>query len=324
MIDRPTILLTGRSGQLGGELLFRLQRLGRVVALDRTEMDLSQPEEIRRTIRQVRPAVIVNAAAHTAVDQAETDEASARSINADAPELLAQEARQISAVLVHFSTDYVFDGAKNAPYREDDQPNPLSIYGKTKLAGEEAIRGSGVPYLIFRTSWLYSTHGKNFLLTVLRLATEREELRIVTDQLGAPTCAADLALAVHRILATLLAAPGSAGAFSRAGGTYHATAAGTTSWHAFAKAILDEARQNADAPWMETATRGRQLRATRLVPINSEQFGALARRPPYSVLCNGKLQRTFGVALPDWREQLRSCFAGGLRRSEVVSQLTSF
>src|SRR5690348_3497787 len=181
---KPTILLTGKNGQVGGEFLRLLPQLGEVVALGRDQMDLSNPTDIRRSIREVRPQIIVNTAAYTSVDQAETDETTARAVNAEAPGVMAEEAKRTGAVLVHYSTDYVFDGVKKLPYDEADSANPINVYGKTKFAGEEAIRDSGVPHLIFRTSWVYATRGRNFLLTILHLATEREELRIVSDQVG--------------------------------------------------------------------------------------------------------------------------------------------
>src|SRR5437773_4394960 len=190
---KPVILLTGKNGQVGAELLRLLPQLAEVLALDRDQLDLSNPTGIRRIIREVRPRLIVNAAAYTAVDQAETDETTARAVNAEAPGIMAEEAKKIGAALVHYSTDYVFDGAKKLPYDEADSANPINAYGKTKFAGEQAIRGSDVPHLIFRTSWVYATRGRNFLLTVLRLATEREELKIVSDQFGAPTCASEVA-----------------------------------------------------------------------------------------------------------------------------------
>src|SRR6266446_8386438 len=197
---KPIILLTGKNGQVGGELLRLLPQLGEVVALGHDQLDLSNPSDIRRTIREVRPQLIVNAAAYTAVDQAETDETTAQAVNAQAPGLMAHEAKKIGAALIHYSTDYVFDGAKRIPYDEADSPNPMSVYGKTKFAGEEAIRASGVPHLIFRTAWVYATRGRNFLLTILRLATERKEIRIVSDQVGAPTCASEVAAATSKIL----------------------------------------------------------------------------------------------------------------------------
>src|SRR6267142_236276 len=179
---KPVILLTGKNGQIGAELLRFLPQLGEVIALDREQLDLSKPDDITRAIREIRPQIIFNAAAYTAVDQAETDETMAQAVNGQAPGLMAEEAKKIGAALVHYSTDYVFDGTKKAPYDEIDSINPINVYGKTQFAGEEAIRGSGVSHLIFRTSWVYATLGRNFLLTILRLASERKELRIVSDQ----------------------------------------------------------------------------------------------------------------------------------------------
>src|SRR6266478_2350867 len=200
---KPTILLTGKTGQLGSELNRLLPKLGEVIAPDRTELDLRELEQIRQIMRNANPQLIVNASAYTAVDAAETDEANALAVNAEAPRLLALEARKAGAMLVHFSTDYVFDGSTKAPYEETDPTNPINVYGKTKLAGEQAVRSSGVPHLIFRTAWIYATRGRNFLLTILLLATEREELKIVRDQVGAPTCAADIAAATAKILTNI-------------------------------------------------------------------------------------------------------------------------
>src|SRR5260370_15071886 len=200
---KPVILLTGKNGQIGWELLRFLPQLGEVVALDRNQLDLSKPNDISRTIREVRPQLIINAAAYTAVDQAETDVATASAINGEAPGLMAKEAKKIGAALVHYSTDYVFDGCKKTPYDETDSANPINVYGKTKFAGEQAIRSSDVPHLIFRTAWIYATRGRNFLLTILRLATEREELRIVSDQVGTPTCSSDVAAATSKILTNI-------------------------------------------------------------------------------------------------------------------------
>ena len=187
------ILLTGKNGQVGAELAAFLPRLGEVVSFERHELELSKPDQNRRAIREVQPNAIVNAAAHTAVDRAETDERQARIINVDAPAVMAEEAKKIGAVLVHYSTDYVFDGSQERPYDETDPPNPINVCGQTKFAGEEAIRAVGVPHLIFRTAWVYGTRGRNFLLTILRLATEREELKIVGDQFGAPTWSREIA-----------------------------------------------------------------------------------------------------------------------------------
>jgi dTDP-4-dehydrorhamnose reductase len=306
---KPVILLTGKNGQVGGELLRILPQLGEVVAPGREQLDLSKPGDIRRTILDVRPQLIVNAAAYTAVDQAETDQATAQAINQEAPGLMAVEAKKIGAILLHYSTDYVFDGTKKAPYDEEDSANPINIYGKTKLGGEQAIRSSGVPHLIFRTAWVYATHGRNFLLTIVRLATEREELRIVSDQVGAPTCAADLAASTCKILAAISKRNRGQFVFTEASGTYHMSAAGQTTWCEFAQTILEEAvATQHDLAWLSGATKGRQLIAQRVIPISTEEFGSRTRRPAYSVLSNSHLMQSFGVALPDWRSQLQRCF----------------
>jgi dTDP-4-dehydrorhamnose reductase len=299
---KPTILLTGKTGQVGFELNRLLPRLGKIVAPDRNELDLLKPESVRRVIRETRPQVIVNAAAYTAVDAAERDEVTAEVVNSDAVGVLAEEANKIGAPLIHYSTDYVFDGEKKAPYVETDAQNPVNVYGKTKLAGEEAIRSSGVPHLIFRTCWVYATRGRNFLLTILRLAIEREELKIVDDQVGAPTCAADLATATAKILAEIFSGAQGAIDFSCTSESYHMTAPGQTSWHGFAKAILEEATAaSLDLPWLKAATKGRPLVARRVVPISTAEFGSPTQRPLYSILSNERLKLTFGVVLPDWR-----------------------
>jgi len=307
---KPTILLTGKTGQLGSELHRLLPGLGEVIAPDSKELDLREPKKIRQIMRNVKPQLVVNAAAYTAVDAAETDESNALAINADAPHFLAIEAKNIGAMLVHFSTDYVFDGSKKTPYLETDPVNPLNAYGRTKLAGEQAIRDSGAIHLIFRTSWLYATHGRNFLLTILRLATERQELKIVDDQIGAPTCAADLAAATTTILAALMAGAKSQLISPDLAGTYHMTAAGQTTWYEFAKAILEETastRQN--LPWLTSATKGRRIIARRVLPISTQAFGSPTHRPAYSVLSNARLKEAFGVTLPAWRTQLQKCFS---------------
>jgi len=302
------ILLTGRNGQIGTELAALLPRLGEVVAFDRHQLDLAKPEQIRRAIRDTRPHLIVNAAAYTSVDLAEKQEAEARIINADAPALMAEEARRIDATLVHYSTDYVFNGTKDSPYDEDDLPNPINVYGKTKLAGEQAIRDTGVPYLIFRTSWVYGTRGENFLLRILRLATEREELRIVCDQVGAPTWSRDIAEATTEVLLPL-ANQGREDSLSF-GGIYHMTAAGKASWCEFAEAILEEAsRMPRGVPWFDSATGGQPLVTRRVTPITTEQFPTPARRPANSVLSNSRLKQDFRLELPAWSNQLRAMFA---------------
>lgn len=306
---KPKILLTGKSGQIGGELLRLLPRVGEVVALDREQLDLTKSEDIRKAIREVRPNVIINAAAYTAVDQAEKEESLARAINTDAVSLIAEEAKKIGASIVHYSTDYVFDGSKSSPYEETDLTNPLSVYGKTKLAGEQAIRGSGLPHLIFRTAWVYSTHGRNFLLTILRLASQREELRVVRDQIGAPTWARDIADGTTKIL-TLLAGRGDlAGSLAEVSGTYHMTALGVASWYDFAQAILDKASKSSPSPqWLVAAAEGRPLIARRIIPVTTAEYPTAALRPAYSVLSNSLLTKTFGIQLPDWRDSLADVF----------------
>ena len=301
----PRILLTGSNGQVGYELERLLHRVGEVVALDRSQLDLSNPAEIRRKIQEIHPNLIVNAAAYTAVDKAESDAAAAQAINADAPGIMAQEAKKIGAGLVHYSTDYVFDGSKESPYEEDDQPNPASIYGRTKLAGEQAIRDAGGTHLILRAAWVYATRGRNFLLTVLRLAAQREELRIVNDQLGAPTWCREIAEATTSILERRYRGSDDARGLEPVSGTYHLTASGVTTWFGFAQAILEEI-SSPPPPWAETATGGRPLIAHRIVPIATSEYPTPAHRPAYSVLSNSRLAQTFGIQLPDWRAQLQS------------------
>jgi dTDP-4-dehydrorhamnose reductase len=306
---RPTILLTGRSGQIGSELGRLLPEIANVAAPDRKDLNLLKPDMVRDIVRAVKPQLIVNAAAYTAVDAAENDEATARAVNADAPALLAKEASRIGAALLHYSTDYVFDGTKTAPYEESDRPSPLNAYGRTKLAGEQAVSESGVAHLIFRTAWVYSTRRQNFLLTILRLSTEREELKIVCDQVGSPTRALDIATATCKILAGL-----SEGNDERAlhdvSGIYHMTAAGQASWHDFATAILEVAiKVPRDTPWFAAATQGRTLVTRRVLPITSTEYGSATHRPSYSVLSNVRLTRTFNCTLSNWRDQLHQAFA---------------
>ena len=273
------ILLLGMNGQIGRQLEGMLDA-ARLVALGRSELDLADGAAIRRVLRQLRPSVIVNAAAYTAVDRAETEEAAARAVNATAPGILAEEASRLDALLVHYSTDYVFDGRQRRPYVEDDPPNPLNAYGRTKLAGERAVQAVNGRHLMLRCSWVYGPHGHNFLLTILRLARERAELRVVSDQVGAPTSA----LAIARTTAQLI------GRSPAATGLYHVSAPGATSWYGFARAVLEEQPDK---------------RAERVIPISSEEYAAPAPRPAYSVLSNDKLMRTFGLALPDWRTGLK-------------------
>lgn len=280
------ILLTGKNGQVGWELARTLATLGEVIAVERRIMDLSEPDSIRSAIRGIKPDLIVNAAAYTAVDQAESEPDLAMAINGVAPGVMAQEAKRLGAALVHFSTDYVFDGEKQGPYTEEDQPDPRSVYGKTKLAGERAVQQAGVPHLIFRTSWVYGARGRNFLLTMRHLARERDALRIVDDQIGAPTWSRMIAEATAQILAPMTHAPSP---IAEAAGLYHLTCAGQTSWYGFAQAILGS-RPCAD-----------------LIPIPTSEYPLPAKRPANSVLCNAKLRRTFGLALPEWDKALALC-----------------
>jgi len=318
---KPRILLIGKNGQVGHDLQRLLPAYGELTAVDRQQLDLAAPDAIRRAVQEIRPQIIINAAAYTAVDQAEKDELAARAINAIAPGILAEQAKQVGAALIHYSTDYVFDGTKTTPYEEDDAPNPLGAYGRTKLEGEQAIRDSGVAHLIFRTAWVYSTRGKNFLLTILRLATQREELRIVNDQIGAPTLSHELAEATAKVLSQLPAMKNASMDESLAGlgGTYHMTAGGATNWYEFVTTILDNASasiQGKKPAWLLTALNGAPLVTRRVVPITTAEYPTPAHRPPYSVLSNERLAKTFGIRLPDWNAQLGRVF-------EIGADLTS-
>jgi len=306
---KPTILLIGTNGQVGRELQKMLPRVGEVTSLDRQQLDLSEPEEIRGAIRKFRPALIVNAAAYTAVDKAESEQALARAINAEAPGVMAQEAEQIGALLVHYSTDYVFDGMKTTPYDENDSTNPQNVYGETKLEGEGAIQESGARHLIFRTEWVYGAEGRNFLLTILRLATQCEELKIVRDQAGAPTSSREIARATTDIVSRIFGPQDGSLSSADVSGIYHMTASGETTWYDFAKAILEEARKiEPSTPWFAAATSGLPLIVQRVMPIRAIEYPTPARRPAYSVLSNERMGRVFSVRMPDWRTQLRSVF----------------
>ncbi len=303
------ILLTGKNGQVGRELEALLSQFGEVSALGHDELDLTRPRQIRDVIRSLRPRLIVNAAAYTAVDRAESDETTARAVNAEAPAIFAEEAKSIGAAIVHFSTDYVFDGSKGRPYTEEDTPNPKTVYGRTKLAGEQAIRDWAVPHLIFRTAWVYAREGHNFVLTILRLATEREELRIVIDQIGAPTWSSEIAAGTTNVLSKILGGNGELDSFSDMSGTYHMTAGGETSWFGFAQAILEEASSSQhNTNWLREVTSGKSLLVRKLVPIKTDAYTLLAHRPAYSVLSNELLARKFNIRLPFWREQLHALF----------------
>ncbi len=291
-------LVTGARGQVGAEIARVLAGRAEVFAHDHASLDLAEPSRIGRVLRAARPDLIVNAAAYTAVDRAETDEAAARTVNGLAPGILAHEAKRAGALLVHFSTDYVFDGTKATPYVETDPPNPLSAYGRTKLEGEEAIARSGCDHLVLRTSWVYGPRGQNFVLTMLRLAATRPELRIVDDQHGAPTSSRRLARALVELLLgddpEREVNARDLGRLREASGVYHATAAGETTWFGFAQAIFAE---RARLP-------GRPFAAPRLVAIPAREYPLPAKRPANSRLSSEKLARTFGVRLGDWRGAL--------------------
>ena len=274
------ILLIGKTGQVGRELLSALPAVGDVVATDRAQLDLADFQAIRRVTREARADVIVNAAAYTAVDRAEREPELAMAVNGGAPGVIAEEAKRLGALLVHYSTDYVFDGNKTTPYMEEDPTGPLNVYGSSKLAGEAAIRSSGCRYLILRTSWIYGPHGSNFFLTIARRALAGEDLRVVADQTGVPTTSAFVADVTAQI--TGKGAPGS--------GVYHAVPEGQTTWFDFARAIVDGL--------------GAKVRVT---PIRSEEFRAPAKRPRYSVLDNSKIRKDFNIIPARWDAHLRQC-----------------
>lgn len=310
---QPRILLTGKNGQLGWELQKLLPQLGETIALNRHELDFKDPSAIRHLLRELRPNLIVNAAAYTSVDQAESNPESAHAVNTEALRVIAVEAKKLDAAIVHYSTDYVFDGNKKSPYDETDSPHPLNVYGATKLGGERAIQDVGLPYFIFRTEWVYATRGKNFLLTILRLATQRQELRVVDDQIGAPTSSGAIALATTRILNQIYAPETGSSRLAESSGVYNLTAAGQTTWCSFAQAILEECAQlkGKPDPWLLTATERKPFVCERVLPIATEDYPTLARRPPFSLLSNEKVRRVFGIVLPDWRMQLRTFFTKG-------------
>jgi dTDP-4-dehydrorhamnose reductase len=288
------VLVTGSSGQVGRELQRSLAPFGHVVTSDTAQMNLADAHAIRRTLRDVRPDIIVNPAAYTAVDRAESEPELAMAINGIAPGILAEEAKAIGALLVHYSTDYVYDGSKTSPYREDDEPNPQSVYGRTKLAGDVAIGNAGCRHLILRTSWVYGVHGGNFVKTVLRLAKERDKLNIVADQFGAPTWSRDIAQATASILKVWQEKRW----HSSLGGLYHLTAAGRTSWHQYAEEIVRLARQ------YDAALAARQLD---IRAISTQEYPVPARRPANSVLANDRILDVFGIVLPAWQESLAEC-----------------
>jgi len=289
------IMLIGANGQVGWELSRSLMPLGEVFALGRGQCDLSKPETIPSIIQEIKPDVIVNAAAYTAVDKAEEEEDLATTINGIAVGIIAEEARKLNALLIHFSTDYVFDGTKQEPYTEDDVPNPLNAYGRSKLAGEKAINESGCEHLILRTTWVYAARGHNFVNTILKLVQEREELRIVADQIGAPTWARNIADATTHILRQTVSEKLS-GVFKS--GIVNLAASGETSWHGFAQAIVEQVRY----VWPENT-----IAVRKLIPIPTEAYPLPAARPKNSCLATDKLRQWCSIIMPEWKNALDCC-----------------
>ena len=282
---RPTILITGSNGQLGFELARLCTPAGEIVAADRAALDLADPDAIVAAVRGAKPDLVINAGAYTAVDLAEKEVPQATAINARAPGILAEEVKRIGALLIHYSTDYVFDGARTTPYPEDAPTAPLNVYGATKLAGEQAIAAIGGRALVLRTSWVYGLRGRNFLQTIRKLAAERDELRIVADQIGVPNWSRTLAEATARIVGA------EGAALTDRQGVYHLSGTGAASWHDFARAIVGDVKK------------------PRIIAIATAEYPLPARRPPYGVLDTARFESAFGFGLPDWRDVLARCLA---------------
>lgn len=290
------VLLIGSHGQVGYELQRALAVLGDIIAVAHAEFDLANSDSIRARVRDIAPQVIVNAGAYTHVDAAESESDIAMAVNGIAPGVLAEEAKRLGAALIHYSTDYVYDGNKAKPYTEQDAPNPLGAYARSKLAGDLAVAAVMPAYLILRTSWVYGARGKNFMLTMRRLAREREELRVVDDQLGAPTWCRMIAEATAQIIASCNEHGSAVGRIREASGVYHVTCAGVTSWFGFTKAIVATTTPCGKLP-------------PRITPISTSEYPLPARRPVNSSLSNEKLTRTFGIRLPMWDTALGMCLA---------------
>lgn len=288
------IMLTGATGQVGWELARTLMPLGEVTIIDRSRADLAEAKSLQAIIREIKPGIIVNPAAYTAVDKAETDQSKAFAINADAPGVMAEEARKIGALFVHYSTDYVFDGTGTEPYTEQTAANPLNVYGRSKLNGERAIQAAGGDFVILRTSWVYASRGNNFLKTILRLAAEREELKIVADQVGTPTWARLIAETTAHVVRQTLG-DRRAGRFKS--DIYHLTSSGETSWHGFAEKILAIAREQEKFV----------LKNKELQPIPATEYPLPANRPANSRLSVRHLEQQFGLTMPAWDNALALC-----------------
>jgi len=286
-VDPASILIFGKAGQVGWELRRTMAPLGHVVAVDYPEVDFTSPATLAEVVHRVRPSIILNASAYTAVDKAEAEADRCQRINGDAPGVLAELAKRQGALLVHYSTDYVFDGGKQQPYVEEDPANPLGVYGRTKWAGDQAVMAAAGEHLIFRLCWVYGTRGSNFLLTMMRLAKEREALRVVRDQVGCPTWSRLIAEATAFTAKEWMNGRDR----ERFGGVYHLASSNSTSWHGFASAIVEQVPP--------------EIRKCRKVePISTAEYPTPARRPAFSVLDCGKLQRAFGLSLPSWEESL--------------------
>jgi dTDP-4-dehydrorhamnose reductase len=288
VMEAPHILLIGKIGQVGWELRRTLAPIARVTCVDFPEIDLTSSDSIRRWVREARPNIVINAAAYTAVDKAESELDKAMKINGVAPGILAEEAGKTSALLVHYSTDYVFDGTKTEPYVETDSPNPLGAYGRSKLSGDEAVRAFGGAHLIFRLCWVYGARGQNFMLTMMRMARECEKLRVVGDQAGCPTWSRMIAETTALALKQAVAVP-DWGALT---GTYHLASSGVTSWQGFAQAIVN-------------LMPAEGKKCTAVDAISTSEYPTPAKRPAYSVLACDKLERVFGLRLPHWEESLK-------------------
>ena len=291
------ILLTGKNGQVGSELNKILSQFGEVIATGRNEMNLADPSQIRRVVQQIKPKLIINAGAYTAVDKAESDQELAKAVNGIAPKILAEEAKNNDALLIHYSTDYSYNGEmSHRPYLESDSPSPNSVYGKTKLQGDQAIEKSGVSHLIFRTGWVYSKRGESFLRTILKLAKEKNEIRVVNDQTGTPTWCRSIAEATCKSIKNILEKR--EGSLSKTAakisGVYHMTCQGETNWHRFAQTILELSCSD---------------NMPKLLAISTKEYPTPAIRPTYSVLSNTKLQKYFGIQLPHWEHALKQCLS---------------
>ncbi|MBN1378986.1 MAG: dTDP-4-dehydrorhamnose reductase [Gammaproteobacteria bacterium] len=291
------ILLVGKNGQIGWELQRTLSALGELIATDRQSLDLANVDMIRKVVNDIKPQLIVNASAYTAVDQAESEFEAAMTVNAIAPGILADEAKKIGAALIHYSTDYVFDGKKASPYHEEDICSPLNIYGESKKAGEIAIQNSGCVYIVLRTSWIYGNRGKNFLKSIVNLSKQKHELKIVDDQIGSPTWCRSVAEYSTQIIKSYLRRSFFLGKMEKDAGIYHISATNHVSWYGFAERILKEYSRNSGCA------------LAKLVPITTSEYPLPAKRPKYTVLSNDKINKVFGIKMPAWEDMLTMCLS---------------